>query len=131
MKNTKNRIWFLKLGMALILSNIFFFILFGQKNEEKIPIPNDPQLVQVQIEAQLLTPFESGKKILIIHRGLKRKIEGQLYGDGIDELGRVTISVKENDATKIFNHHHWEILPFLKNHHFASIPREGKHEIRY
>ena len=64
-KDTKTKQWWLKLGIALILSNIFFFLLFSG-NEVQSP-EQEPSLpagwVEIQLKAELMTPFHEGKKI--------------------------------------------------------------------
>lgn len=132
-RNTKTKIWWLKLGVSIVLSNIFFFILFSDNSEVKKPsgleIPEG--WVEVQLEAHLLTPFHSGKKVLIVQRKARKKLEGVLKTTGSDELGRITVLVKENEANTLFQHSTWEILPYLKHLTFASVRKEEGHEIRY
>lgn len=131
-KNTKTRLWWAKLTVAIILSNIFFFILFSGESEVKqteIGLP--PGWVEVQLSAELMTPFHSGKKVLLVHRPSRKKLEGVLQSSGQDQLGKITILVKENEAHALFQNESWEVLPYLKHLHFAAIKKEVSHEIRY
>lgn len=132
-KNTKTKVWWMKLGVSIVLSNVFFFILFSGDSEVKQAGPSGtPEgWVEVQLEAQMLTPFHSGKKVLIVHRSARKKLEGVLQAAGSDELGRITVLVKENEASALFQHSTWEILPYLKHLTFASVRKEESHEIRY
>lgn len=131
-KNTKTKVWWTKLCLAFILSNIFFFVLFGQNSDVKQVVLGPPEgWVEVQLQADLLTPFHSGKKVLIIHRIGRKKIEGVLQTSGTDLLGKFTVLVKEDEAHALFQHEAWEILPYLKHMQFAVLKKEASHEIRY
>jgi hypothetical protein len=132
-KNMKTKLWWIKLGLALILSNIFFFILFkNEQGPDMNKITGTPEgWVEVQLEAHLLTPFQSGKKVLIVHRNARKKLEGVLQANGADELGRITVLVKETEANALFQYSTWEVLPYLKHLTFASVTKETGHEIRY
>lgn len=129
-KNIKTRAWWLKLGVALILSNLFFFLLFAgeEKNSEEAS-GITVGWVEIQLRADLMTPFQKGKKVLLIHRGGRQSIEGMLQA-GMDPEGRLTILVKEAEAAPLFVHQSWEILPFIANHRFPALKGE-RHEIRY
>ncbi len=132
-KNTKTKVWWAKLAVAIVLSNIFFFVLFGGdsniKNETIVGIPEG--WVEVQLNAELLTPFHSGKKVLIIHRIGRKKLEGVLQAPGADQPGKITLLVKESEAHALFQFDSWEVLPYLKHMNFAVTKKETSHEIRY
>lgn len=123
--------WAAKAAVAIILSNIFFFLLFSGDSEVKQEFSPPPGWVEVQVEAQLLTPFHFGKKVLIVHRMGRKKLEGVLQGSGTDETGRITILVKEDEAHSLFQHESWEVLPFLKHLSFVTANKRESHEIRY
>jgi hypothetical protein len=131
-KNTK-KIWWIKLGIALIVSNIFFFILFKGNSEFQtdghVIIPTG--WVEVQLNAELMTPFHSGKKVLIIHRTGRKKLEGVLQNPSSSEPGKITILVREAEAHTLFLHESWEVLPYLRNLNFVSARKKESHEIRY
>lgn len=129
-KDTKTKVWWMKLGICLILSNVFFFLLFSGDSEVKQE-STLPGWVEVQLEAQLLTPFQSGKKVLLVQRTARKKLEGVLQASGKDEPGKITVLVKEAEAQALFHYETWEVLPFLKHLTFASIKKESSHEIRY
>lgn len=97
------------------------------KQETGIPVG----WVEVQLQADLLTPFHFGKKVLIIHRNGRKKIEGVLQATPVDQLGKLTVLVKEDEAHALFQHETWEVLPYLKNLTFAYARKEQSHEIRY
>lgn len=128
--NTKTK-W-IKLGVAIILSNVFFFMLFSGDSEVKHETSGIPQgWVEVQLQAELMTPFHSGKKVLIVHRNARKKLEGVLQDTQAGESGRITVLVKETEANALFQHETWEVLPYLKNLTFATVRKEESHEIRY
>lgn len=132
-KNTKTKQWWIKLGVALILSNVFFFLLFSGDSEVKqVEVSGIPDgWVEVQLNAELMTPFHSGKKVLIVHRIGRKKLEAVLQEPGTSEIGKITILVKETEAHALFQHETWEVLPYLKNLTFTSVRKEESHEIRY
>jgi hypothetical protein len=131
-KNTKTKIWWLKLGLALILSNVFFFLIFsGDEKQEHISHALPPGWVEIQLEAHLLTPFQNGKKVLIVQRKQQKKIEAVLKASSRDEIGRITVLVKEEEAVALFQYSSWEVLPYIKKLTFAAMPKGTHHEIRY
>jgi len=132
-KNTKTRAWWAKLATAIILSNIFFFVLFGGDSGVKQAPPSGVPdgWVEVQLQAELMTPFHSGKKVLIIHRIGRKKLEAVLQTDSNAELGKITVLVKEDEAHALFQHDSWEVLPYLKHMNFTVGKKEDSHEIRY
>lgn len=125
-KNTK-----IKLGLALVLSNVFFFLLFGSGSKVKQETGTPIGWVEVQLSAELFTPFHSGKKVLIVNRNGRKKLEGVLQTPATEIPGRMTVLVKEAEAHALFQHETWEVLPYLKNLNFASVKKEASHEIRY
>jgi len=130
-KNTKTKIWWLKLAIAIILSNIFFFVLFSkdEKNEVISSIPNG--WVEIQVRAELLTSFQSRKKVLLLHREGRRKIEAMLETSPMEPEGRFTVLVKESQAETLLKYENWEIIPFLKTMSFFPNKNGVTHEIRY
>lgn len=116
-----------------MLTNIFFFILFSSEPDKNLnkDTPIHPEQVEVQIEAQLLTPFQIGKKVLLVNRQKRIKVEGVMRASLPESLDKYTVLVHEQEAAKLFQHQNWEILPFLKNLTFAAIKREKTHEIHY
>ena len=129
-KNTKTKIWWAKLGISLVLSNIFFFILFS--GPEEVLRPSTPEgWVEVQLNAELLTPFHRGKRVLLFHRPGGKKIEGLLQSPGTEDQGKLTILVKDTEAHTLFQYESWEVLPYLKHLDFAVAKKEYAHEIRY
>lgn len=131
-KNTKTKTWWLKLGFAIVLSNVFFFLLFGGDNTSSADTQFMPEgWVEVQLEARMHTPFQFGKKVLLVSRPARRKITGVLNRSG-DELDqRVTVLVKEDEAALLFQNDSWEILPLIQNLHFRTFAQRENHEIRY
>ena len=131
-KNTKTKTWWLKLGIALVLSNVFFFLLFGGDNTSAAETNFIPVgLVEVQLEARLHTPFQIGKKVLLVSRSGRKKIHGVLHQNGNELDQRVTILVKEDEASLLFQNDNWEILPLIQNLHFRTFSQRETHEIRY
>lgn len=130
-KNIKSKAWWLKLALSLVLSNIFFFILFSgnEKKQDKNSIPEG--WVELQVRAELLTPFHSGKKVLLLHRIAGKQVEAMLENSPIEPEGRFTVLVKETQAEVLLKYESWEIVPFLKSLNFKSSARGETHEIRY
>lgn len=132
-KNTKPNSWWLKLAVALVLSNMFFFLLFSNKEKAQIQevvetIPAD--MIEAQLRADLLTPFQKGKKVLLLTRIGQRYVEGVLQG-AMDSEGRYTILIKAHEANVLFGHEGWEILPFFPYKNFPRVTKGSEHEIRY
>ena len=128
-KNTKTRTWWAKLAICIVLSNIFFFLLFGASESAPQPLPKTSDgVVEVQLSAQLLTPFQEGKKVLFVNRGARRRVEGVLKTAA--EAG-VIASVNEKDALILLAEAHWEVLPYLKDFRFTEVRRGETYEIRY
>jgi hypothetical protein len=86
--------------------------------------------VEVQIQAELLTSFQKGKKSILLNRKAKKQIEIMLWDKPIDPNGRYSVMVKETEAFLILEGTSWEILPFLKAISFQKIPKE-QYEILY
>jgi hypothetical protein len=130
-KNIKNISWWIKLGLALILSNIFFFALFSKNetSQDSLAIPSG--WVELQIRAELLTPFQTRKKVLLINRPERKRIEGILETNAVEPEGRFTVLVKESEAVALLKFGHWEIVPFLKTFEFPHVKQGVSHEIRY
>lgn len=133
-KSTKNKTWWLKLGGALMLSNIFFFLLFGGSSEVKSEVTDASGVptgwVEAQIMADLLTPFQKGKKVLLIQRIQGKKIEALLKESGNNE-GKIVVLVKEEEAHGLFLSEGWEVLPYLKQLSFNRTKKDYSHEIHY
>jgi hypothetical protein len=131
-RNTKNKLWRFKLGLSLIISNIFFFLLFSNSKSkaENIKV-TAPGQVEIQLEAQLLTPFQTGKKILIVNRSKRKKIEGLLISQQLEDTNKLIVLVSEKEANTLFHYSDWEILPYMKYLSFASNIKGYQHEIRY
>ncbi len=130
-KSRKTKIWWIKLALSLVLSNLLFFTLFSK--EQKVssinPIPKD--WVAIQVRAELLTPFQSRKKILLLHRIAAKKVEGMLENSPEASEGRFTVLVPEHQAEILLRYESWEIVPFLKTLSFYKGVKGENHEIRY
>lgn len=131
-KNTRTKLWWTKLAIALVLSNVFFFLLFGGDNTSSAETISMPLgWVEVQLEARLHTPFQNGKKVLLVNRSGRKKLSAVL-NDGGNELDqRVTVLVREDEAGLLFQHENWEILPLIQNLHFKTVSQRESHEISY
>jgi hypothetical protein len=130
-KKRKLRKLWLKLAAALIVSNIFFFFLFHSPETTKKSLAIPDGWVQLQVKAELLTPFHYGKKVLLLNRQSNRSVEAMLETAPTDVEGRFTVLVKESSAAELIRLESWEILPFLKTLTFAPKARGEQHEIRY
>ncbi len=131
-KNTKTRVWWAKLAVAIVISNIFFFLLFSGSETSPVISKGVPVgWVEMQIKAELLTQFHSGKKVLLIHRKARKQLEAMLDTAPTDPEMGYTILVKESEAEILLKHDGWEIVPFLKKLTFAPISKGTEHEISY
>jgi hypothetical protein len=131
-KNTKTKLWWTKLAVALVISNVFFFLLFGGDNTSSAETMSMPMgWVEVQLEARLHTPFQNGKKVLLMTRSGRKKIQGVLQEGGNELDQRITVLVAEDEAALLFQHENWEILPLIQNLHFKTATQRENHEIRY
>jgi hypothetical protein len=134
-KDTRNRIWWIKLFLCLIFSNIFFFLIFGpQKKAPKIS-NSRTNWVEIQMDADILTPLKEGKKVLLVNRRIGKKIEAILKTNEASDSGKITVSVKEEEAEDLIDHSSWQVLPFLKKLTLESIKKiqnkVTEHEIFY
>jgi hypothetical protein len=131
-KDTKTKVWWMKLGVAIVLSNIFFFILFSGSETQATATTSIPEgWVEMQVRAELLTTFQSGKKVLLLHRNGRKKVEAMLETSPLEPEGRFTVLVKETEAEALLKFESWEIVPFLKTLTFAPLSRGAQHEITY
>lgn len=130
-KGTKPKIWWMKLGVAIVLSNIFFFVLFSGSETPIVTSTIPEGWVEIQVRAELLTPFHSGKKVLLLHRLAGKRVEGVLETSPQEPEGRFTVLVKETEAESLLQHESWEIVPFLKTLSFSAATKGVNHEIRY
>lgn len=130
-KKIKLRKLWLKLAAALIVSNLFFFFIFHPSEKQKMSPSIPDGWVQLQVKAELLTPFQYGKKVLLLNRRSNRSVEAMLETAPTDVDGRFTVLVKESSAEELIRLESWEILPFLKTLTFAPKARGEQHEIRY
>lgn len=126
----KNRPLLLKLAASLMLSNIFFYLLFSSP-EAKTPEASLPAgTVEVEVQGTLLTPFEERKHVLLYERARGLLIDGHLSRAPSEE-GRLTVSVREDAAAVLLQHASWDILPYLKNFKRHRPAQGESHEIRY
>ncbi len=129
-KGTRTKIWWAKLSFAFILSNVLFYLLFS-KNEENLQ-PHRPQgYVELHLQAHLLTPFQFRKKVLIIQREKRIRVEAMLEKMELEPDEHYTVLVKEIEAEILLKHERWEIIPYLSTLTFASNKGKRTHEIHY
>jgi hypothetical protein len=131
-KNTKTKLWWMKLAVSLVLSNIFFFVLFSSNEKPSVPTSSIPEgWVELQVKAELLTTFQSRKKVLLLHREARKRVEAVLETSPQEPEGRFTVLVKETEVEALLKYESWEIVPFLKTLTFAPLHTGVHHEIRY
>jgi hypothetical protein len=128
MKNIKIDQKKIKILIALILSNVFFFILFSGTGQTEVKETHQKGWVEVKIAGISHTPFAAGKKILLIHKGARIQLEGQFIAENETHF---YVSVKELEAHHLFKHEAWEIIPYLSNLTFSPLYRGSSHEILY
>ena len=131
-KNTKTKLWWMKLAVSIVLSNIFFFVLFSSNEKPSVPTSSIPEgWVELQVKAELLTTFQSRKKVLLLHREARKRVEAVLETSPQEPEGRFTVLVKETEVEALLKYESWEIVPFLKTLNFAPLHTGVHHEIRY
>jgi hypothetical protein len=131
-KNTKTKLWWMKLAVSIVLSNIFFFVLFSSNEKPSFPTSSIPEgWVELQVKAELLTTFQSRKKVLLLHREGRKRVEAVLETSPQEPEGRFTVLVKETEVEALLKYESWEIVPFLKTLTFAPLHTGVHHEIRY
>ena len=132
---SKNKI--IKFCLVLILSNIFFFMLFS--SDERAPVHGRKIGVEIIIEGKLLTSFEEHKEVLLTHSPSGQKIRATLRSALESQSGtegtQYLVSSSEEDALKILKYPSgWTILPYLKNyslHQPKRLIQEIDHEIHF
>jgi hypothetical protein len=132
-KNIHLKVRAFKIGLALILSNLFFYLLFASSekpNHDALALV-PPGWVEVQIQAELSTPFQKGKKIILIHRRAGQKIVGLLNHYLPDQEKPLVVLVQEEHANKLLQKNDWEIVPYLKNLDLTIVKKDVSYEIRY
>lgn len=130
--DTKTKLWWAKLAIALVFSNIFFFLLFSGNETSAITESKVPEgWVEIHVRAELLTPFQSGKKVLLLQRNARKRVEAMLESSPVEPEGHFTVLVKESEADALLKYESWEIVPFLKTLTFSPLARGESHEIRY
>ena len=131
-KNTKTKLWWMKLAASIVLSNIFFFVLFSKNETPSMPTSSIPEgWVELQVRAELLTTFQSRKRVLLLHREGRKRVEAVLETSPQEPEGRFTVLVKETEVEALLKYESWEIVPFLKTLTFAPLHTGVHHEIRY
>ncbi len=131
-KNTKTKLWWMKLAISLVLSNIFFFVLFSSNEKPSVSPSSIPKgWVELQVKAELLTTFQLRKRVLLLHREGRKRVEAVLETSPQEPEGRFTVLVKEAEVEALLKYESWEIVPFLKTLNFAPLHTGVHHEIRY
>jgi hypothetical protein len=130
-KSTVTRVRFFKIIVALIISNLFFFLLFSPgSSSPQEPVKELSGWVEVQLEGHLFTPFGTGKKVILVNRKRGQQVEGLLQGEK-DLGGLYNILIKEKDALMVLHQESWEILPYLQNFKLATRAKGDDREIHY
>jgi hypothetical protein len=129
-KKIKNKTWWIKLMLALITSNILFFLMFSGNSSNDTAGPADGE-IEIEIKAEMLTPFRPGKRVLVLNHARNLKVEASLLTYNAEPESRVTLLVKEEDGHKLLDSNQWEILPYLKTLQIAQQTVREQHEIRY
>lgn len=123
--------WWMKLALCLILSNILFFNLFSAAegpNETREELSEGQ--VQIQIRGELFTPFSARSRVLLTRKQSGQIVTGVILAHHVEEQ-KFTILVDEKEAPSLLQHDHWDILPYIKDLSFQRPPKGAQHEIRY
>ena len=116
---------------AIVLSNIFFYLLFMNSDETEAQVLPPDGWVQIQIKADSRTPFQSGKKVLLVDRQRGMSLEAVLEIPPSETEEHFTISVKEEEASEVLRFKNWEIIPYLKKLTLSKVGKRVEHEIHY
>lgn len=129
---TKDKRWWFKLSIAIILSNILFFLFFHENEVQGADMIRHPDDVEIRIQADLFTSFSAGKKILIINREGRISRPGILIAEHIDEeIKSYTIQVDQKYVNELLNTSSLQILPYIREITFKPSPKRYDYEIRY
>jgi hypothetical protein len=129
---TKDKSWWFKLIISMILSNIIFFLLFHENEVQGADLISDPHNVEMRVQAQLITSFKAGKKILIISREKRFSRPGILMAEHQeDEFKSYTILVHPDDVNDLLNLDQLQIIPFIKDIKFKPSSERLTYEVRY
>jgi len=129
---TKDKSWWFKLIISMILSNIIFFLLFHENEVQGADLISDPHKVEIRVQAQLITSFKAGKKILIISREKRFSRPGILLAEHQeDEFKSYTILIHPNDVNDLLNLNQLQIIPFIKDIKFKQSSPRLTYEVRY
>jgi len=119
-----------KLITIIFLSNLLFF--YACKDEpQSISQPLIPKdWVEIQLHAELLAPFETGKKVILSDLEKNIYINGLLQGqDAENQLLRLMIH--EKNLPKIALSRNWKLLPYSKLLRTKPRTKENHYEIYY
>lgn len=132
-KNTRPKVWWVKMGISLVISNVFFFLMFAPDSHEASKIkPNKSSgMVEVNVKAILHTPFQNRKRVILINRRSNKNLPAMLKAMNENSPEEVTVLIHESIAGELFRYHEWEIFPYLKK--ITLNQKKGKeiHEIHY
>ncbi|GEM_PF-1848935 len=128
----------IKIITAIILSNIFFFMLFSSPNVSKQKI-NSADEVEVIIEGELMTSFSEGKDVLLTQTGSGIKVRAKLLtlpeNQNLDDKKHYLVLTSIADAHKVLGRPlNWNILPYLKDFTLRTPKRQAQeidHEIHF
>ena len=87
--------------------------------------------VEIEVCGDLLTPFQNGKKVMLLDRQSRKTVVALLQDLPSDPEGRFTVQVKETDASVLLQRESWEIVPYLTTLTLAPVRKGEAHEIRY
>jgi len=128
--DTKNKTFIIKIAAALVLSNIFFFILFSPSDEIEEKSLSDNE-VEIHLQVTFHTSFQKGKKVLLIHRKTQRMVEAKLQDWVNEETQTLSVSVQDTQAQRVIDLTGWEVVPYIKQYTFAQTSKGDQYEIRY
>jgi hypothetical protein len=117
----------IKTGIALILSNVFIYLVFTNEPKEEI---SQNGSVEIELRAELYTSYSSHKKVSVMNKQRTIKVDGRLVSYSSDPESKVLVEVDEADAYLLIKKDSWEVYPLLTNYKL-SPPQRNHHEIRY
>lgn len=116
----------LKVILLILSSNFFFYLLFFPAGEIKAEERMD--LIEVRVEAKLLTSFQNRKKVTLHHVLSNKNVDALLISPP-DEEGLTTVATDVESAKFLLTNRNWRIIPPIKLN-VALIKGENR-EINY
>lgn len=99
----------LKIILLILISNaLFYFLFFPDKPEVQEELY--PDLIEVKVNARLMTSFQNRKKVTLYHAFTNQNIIAHLISPP-DEEGFTTVATDTESAKLLLTKNNWSIIP--------------------